>query len=76
MLWTLPGVDRALRGLRTGDRRLVLSGAALLAYALYKRRAGRRRVVYRTTLREGQRIAFRLADKGRPPFNVESLKGM
>ena len=64
-----------MRGLRTGDRKLVLTGAAVLAYALYRRRASGRRVVYRTRLSEGERIAFRFAGEGRPPVDTATLKG-
>ncbi|HEX5723675.1 MAG TPA: hypothetical protein VFZ06_13105 [Acidimicrobiia bacterium] len=56
------GFNRALRGLRTGDRNSLLSGAALLALALWQRNRKRkpaRELLVRKALKPGDTIVIR-----------------
>ncbi len=56
------GFNRALRGLRTGDRNSLLSGAALLALALWQRNRKRkpaRELLVRKALKPGETIVIR-----------------
>ena len=51
------GFNRALRGLRTGDRNSLLSGAALLAFALWQRNRKKqptRELLVRKSIRPGE----------------------
>ena len=56
------GFNRALRGLRTGDRNSLLSGAALLALALWQRNRKKqptRELLVRKALKPGETIVIR-----------------
>ncbi len=56
------GFNRALRGLRTGDRNSLLSGVALLALALWQRNRKRkpaRELLVRKALKPGETIVIR-----------------
>ncbi len=56
------GFNRALRGLRTGDRNSLLSGAALLALAIWQRNRKRkpaRELLVRKALKPGETIVIR-----------------
>jgi hypothetical protein len=50
------GLARGLRGVRTGDQRSLYTGALLLAYGLWKRKRGRRELLYTRTLNPGEAI--------------------
>lgn len=63
------GINRTLRGLRTGDRNSILIGAALLAYAYWQRqrnRAPTRELVYRQALKPGQAVVIKGARANDP----------
>jgi hypothetical protein len=56
------GFNRALRGLRTGDRNSLLSGAALVAFALWQRNRKKkpaRELLVRKALKPGETIVIR-----------------
>lgn len=56
------GFNRALRGLRTGDRNSLLSGAALLAFALWQRNRKKqptRELLVRKSIRPGETLVIR-----------------
>ena len=56
------GFNRALRGLRTGDRNSLLSGAALLAFALWQRNRKKqptRELLVRKAIRPGETLVIR-----------------
>jgi hypothetical protein len=56
------GLNRALRGLRTGDRNSLLSGAALLAFALWQRSRKKqppRELLVRKAIRPGETLVIR-----------------
>jgi hypothetical protein len=66
------GVGRALKGLRTGDQRSLLTGAALIAFGLWRRSRERetRKLVYRKVLTPGQAILIRRSTHGAQKFVV------
>ena len=66
------GIDRLVRGLRRGDQRLIYSGAALLAMALWRRSRQREpRLVYRRELKPGKAVTVHLGQAGKSPLHVE-----
>jgi hypothetical protein len=62
------GVDRTLRGLRTGDQREVYLGLAALAYL--GKMAPRRRLIYRKTVPVGSAIVISHRRSGDPKIEV------
>ena len=63
------GFNRTLRGLRTGDRNSILTGAALLAFAYWRRQRGRpntRELIYRQRLKPGEAIVIKGARASDP----------
>lgn len=68
------GFNRALRGLRTGDRNSLLSGAALLAIALWQRNRKRkptRELLVRKALKPGETIVIRGARANARSLDLE-----
>ena len=59
------GAIRSFRGLRTGDKRSLLSGVALLTYGLWRRNRGRRELIYRKTFKPGEAVLIRANRAGR-----------
>lgn len=54
------GVDRTLRALRTGDRRGLLGGVALLLFGVWRNRRNRpREVIKKTTVKPGEILVIR-----------------
>jgi hypothetical protein len=70
------GVVRSFRGLRTGDKRSLYSGALLVAYGLWKRNRGRRELIYSREFRPGETILIRTsrADGRRIVVDTELAK--
>jgi hypothetical protein len=55
-------MTRTLRGLREGDLRSLYTGAALLAFGLWRRnrgKRGQRELIYRRELKQGEAIMIR-----------------
>lgn len=70
------GFNRALRGLRTGDRNSLLSGAALLALALWQRNRKKkptRELLVRKAIRPGQTLVIRGARANARSLDVDRL---
>ena len=55
---------RIARGLRTGDQRELLTGAALLGYRLYRTRAAGRELIFRKEISEGSAVVIRSGREG------------
>lgn len=53
------GISRTFQGLRTGDQRTLFTGVALVAYSVWRRGRGTRKLVYRRILREDQALLIR-----------------
>lgn len=54
------GATRLLGGLRTGDQRTLLSGAAIAAFGLWRRSAGPKKVlIHRSVVPEGSSLVIR-----------------
>ncbi len=54
------GAGRFLQGLRTGDQRMLLAGAAITAFGLWRRSTRPKKVlVSRTVVREGTSLVVR-----------------
>ncbi|MEX2422818.1 MAG: hypothetical protein WD990_02465 [Acidimicrobiia bacterium] len=57
------GATRLFAGLRTGDQRTLLSGAAIAAFGLWRRSAGPKKVLlHRSEVREGSSLVIRNGD--------------
>ena len=57
------GATRLLAGLRTGDQRALLTGAAIAAFGLWRRSAGPKKVLlHRAVVREGNSLVIRNGD--------------
>ena len=59
------GAIRSFRGLRTGDKKSLLSGIGLLTYGLWKRNRGRKELIYRKTFKPGEAVVIRASRAGR-----------
>lgn len=69
MNWISLGVERGLRGLRTGDQRLVFTGAALLIIGWLRRGPKeKKKVLYRRELKPGKALLIRSPEPGSPRF--------
>ena len=68
------GAVRSLRGIRTGDKQTLYTGAFLLAYGLWRRNRDRRELIHRQTLKPGDAMIIRArrAD-GKPVAMPEAL---
>lgn len=54
------GIDRTLRGLRTGDRNALFGGLGLLMFVVWRKRRQRPRdVITRETVRPGETLVIR-----------------
>lgn len=55
------GFNRTLRGLRTGDRNSLLSGAALLVFALWQRnrKKQKKELIYRRSVGPGETLVIK-----------------
>ena len=54
------GATRLFAGLRTGDQRALLAGAALAAFGLWRRSAGpKKTLIHRSVVREGDSLVIR-----------------
>lgn len=54
------GATRFFRGLRTGDQRTLLAGAALAAFGWWRKSAGEKKVlVHRTVVEDGASLVIR-----------------
>jgi hypothetical protein len=56
---TTRGISKTLQGLRTGDQRTLYTGVALVAYSVWRRKKGSRKLVYRRVLRKDQALLIR-----------------
>jgi hypothetical protein len=65
------GAIRSFRGLRTGDKKSLLSGVALLTYGLWKRNRGRKELIYRKTFKPGDAILIRANRAGRSRIVID-----
>jgi hypothetical protein len=54
-----PGIDRALRGLRTGNQTTFYLGVALIAYRMWRRSRDRHQLIYRRALKPGETLFIR-----------------
>jgi len=68
--FTAAGLQRSMRGLRTGDQRDLYIGLALLAAAFLERSAPRRELLYRKKLREGSAVVVHHRAVGGPKIEV------
>jgi hypothetical protein len=70
------GAIRSFRGLRTGDKKSLFSGVALLIYGLWMRNRGRRELIYRKTFKPGEAVLIRAtrADRRRIVIGDELAK--
>lgn len=59
MTQLLAGITRTFKGLRTGDQRTLFTGAAMVAYSVWRRGRGPRKLVYRRILAEDQALLIR-----------------
>lgn len=64
------GLQRSMRGLRTGDQRELYIGLALLAFAFLQRSAPRKELLYRKTVRKGSAIVIHHRAVGGPKIEV------
>jgi hypothetical protein len=64
------GVDRTLRGLRTGDQRQLYLGLGLAAFSYLSRTAPRKRLIYRKAVPEGSAIVIHHKRVGDPKIEV------
>lgn len=54
------GAEQLFRGLRTGDQRALLTGAALAAFGLWRRSAApKKELVFREVVKEGSSLVVR-----------------
>ncbi len=54
------GIDRTLRGLRTGDRKALFGGVTLLLFGVWRNRRNRpREVIKKTTVKPGEILVIR-----------------
>jgi hypothetical protein len=70
------GFNRALRGLRTGDRNSLLSGAALLALALWQRNRKKkptRELLVRKAIRPGETLVIRGARANSRSLDIDRI---
>jgi hypothetical protein len=61
------GTTLALRGLREGDQRTLLSGAAVVAYGLLKKRGPERELIARREVPIGSSVVIRHGKRGEMP---------
>lgn len=61
------GTALALRGLRTGDQRALLGGAALAAFGWWRGQDGGRELIYRREVPVGSTVVVRHGRKGSMP---------
>lgn len=64
------GAGRVWRGLRDGDRRDLLMGAAFLGFAYLRNTGPKKELLYRKELPVGSTIVVRHAKKGEPKIEV------
>lgn len=55
----LAGITRTFQGLRTGDQRTLFTGAAMVAYSVWRRGRGPRKLICRRILAEDQALLIR-----------------
>lgn len=68
--FTATGLQRSMRGLRTGDQRELYVGLALLALAYLERSAPQKELLYRKTVAEGSAIVVHHRAVGGPKIEV------
>lgn len=61
------GATRVLRGLREGDQRTLLTGAALAAYGLLKKSGPQRELIARREVPRGSTVVIRHGKRGEMP---------
>ncbi|HEY4606352.1 MAG TPA: hypothetical protein VIH55_01795 [Acidimicrobiia bacterium] len=66
----LAGVDRTLRGLRTGDQRELFIGLGLAALTYLSRTKPRRRLIYRRRVPAGSALVIHHRRRGDPKIQV------
>lgn len=71
--FTATGLQRSMRGLRTGDQRELFIGLGLLAVAFLERSAPRKELLYRKTVGEGSAIVVHHRAVGGPKIEVHKL---
>jgi len=64
------GLDRTLRGLRTGDQRELYIGLGLAAISYLSRTAPQKRLIYRKMVPEGSAIVIHHKRVGDPKIEV------
>jgi hypothetical protein len=67
---TASGIDRTLRGLRTGDQRQLYTGLGMAALAYVRRTRPRRRLIFRRSLPEGSALVIHHKRRGDPKIEV------
>lgn len=68
------GVERTLRGLRTGDQRELYTGLGLAALAYLSTTRPRRQLIYRKRIPEGSAIVIHHRRRGDPKIEVVKPK--
>lgn len=61
---------RVLRGLRSGDQTLLLTGLAMLAYRYLRSTRPDRTLIYRTTVPVGSTVVVRHGHQGEPRLEI------
>jgi hypothetical protein len=61
------GTTRVLRGLREGDQRSLLGGAAIVAYGLLQKRGPEKELIARREVPIGSSVVIRHGKKGQLP---------
>jgi hypothetical protein len=64
------GVERTLRGLRSGDQRELYTGLGLAALAYLSNASPRRQLIYRKRIPEGSAIVVHHRRRGDPKIEV------
>lgn len=64
------GVDRALRGLRTGDQKELYTGLGLATLAHLSKSAPRKRLLYRKRVPAGSALVIHHRRRGNPKIEV------
>lgn len=70
------GIRRAFRGIREGDQRNLLAGAAIAAFGWWRRSSTpTRELLYRQELRDGQSVVVRRTGPGRARLEIHDPAG-
>ncbi len=72
--WGTAGLDRTLRGLRSGDRRELFLGLGLAALSYARRTSPQKQLLYKKTVPEGSAIVIHHRRVGSPKIEVVKPK--